>query len=127
MLLIAIFAAIPGVALVIGALQKRFQRLRSIARGLLVSYITILLILGLGTRIVSLLLSSTMVVALLTADRPGFLEALAGGDVTSVTPFVYLLFLLWLAVYGAGSMSLDRMLKNSTFFGNIHPLVRHLT
>jgi len=87
----------------------------------------ILLIIGLGTRLVSLLLASTMVVALLTADRQSFLDALAGGDVTGVTPFVFLLFLLWLAVYGPGALSVDRTLKNATFLGNIHPLVRHLT
>jgi uncharacterized membrane protein YphA (DoxX/SURF4 family) len=52
------------------------------------------LLLGLGTRIVAALLSSTMVVALLTADKPAFVAALAGtgdGGLTDVTPFVYLL------------------------------------
>jgi putative oxidoreductase len=67
----------------------------------------ILLMLGLGTRIVALLLSSTMVVALLTADRQSFLEGLGGGDVTGVTPAVFLLFLLWLMLYGPGNVSLD--------------------
>lgn len=75
----------------------------------------ILLILGLGTRITSLLLSSTMVVALLTADRQSFLEGLSNGDVTSVTPFVYLLFLLWLAFYGPGSLSLDEIVTRRFF------------
>jgi len=67
----------------------------------------ILLTLGLGTRVVALLLSSTMMVALLTADRQSFLEGLAGGDVTGVTPAVFLLFLVWLVLYGPGSVSLD--------------------
>jgi putative oxidoreductase len=72
-----------------------------------------LLIAGLLTRVVALLLSSTMVVALLTADRALFLEALAGSGeagLTDVTPFVYLLLLLWLVVYGPGRLSLDRLL-----------------
>jgi hypothetical protein len=44
---IVIFLAL-GVLLVAGASQKRFRRLRSIAGGLLISYFTILLILGIG-------------------------------------------------------------------------------
>jgi putative oxidoreductase len=72
-----------------------------------------LLVVGLLTRIVALLLGSTMVVALLTADRALFLEALSGaGDagLTDVTPFVYLLLLLGLAVYGPGLVSVDHLL-----------------
>lgn len=72
-----------------------------------------LLMVGLLTRVVALLLSSTMVVALLTADRALFLEALRGsGDagLTDVTPFVYLLLLLWLVAFGPGPVSVDRLL-----------------
>ena len=73
----------------------------------------LLLIVGLLTRLTALLLSSTMVVALLTADRALFIQALAGAEeagLTDVTPFVYLLFLLWLVVFGAGALSLDGLL-----------------
>jgi putative oxidoreductase len=72
-----------------------------------------LLVVGLLTRVVALLLSSTMVVALLTADRSLFVEALRGSGeagLTDVTPFVYLLLLLWLAVFGPGPLSLDHLL-----------------
>jgi putative oxidoreductase len=72
-----------------------------------------LLIAGLLTRLVALLLSSTMVVALLTADRELFGQALRGiGDagLTDVTPFVFLMLLLWLVVFGPGAASLDRLL-----------------
>src|SRR5690348_13098104 len=50
------------------------------------------LVLGLGTRIFAALLSSTMVVALLTADREGLIEAFSGGEksLTDITPFVFL-------------------------------------
>ncbi len=68
----------------------------------------LLLIAGLGTRVISLLLGSTMVVALLTADKESFLGAL-GSDLTEVTPVVYLLFLCWLGLYGAGRLSLDTL------------------
>jgi putative oxidoreductase len=72
----------------------------------------ILLILGLATRIVSMFLASTMVVALLTADRQSFLTALSGsGDIglTDVAPVVLLLFLLWLVLTGPGVVSLDAL------------------
>jgi putative oxidoreductase len=73
----------------------------------------LLLIVGLLTRLTALLLSSTMVVALLTADRALFVQALAGSGeagLTDVTPFVYLMFLLWLVIFGPGALSLDALL-----------------
>lgn len=73
-----------------------------------------LLIVGLLTRLVAVGLGSTMVVALMTADRPAFLEALAGtGEtgLTDVVPVVYGLFLLWLIVFGPGLLSLDALLR----------------
>ena len=67
------------------------------------------LVLGLGTRIFAALLSSTMVVALLTADRGTFVSKFPA-ELTDVTPVVFLLFLIWLVLYGAGPLSLDRLL-----------------
>jgi putative oxidoreductase len=67
------------------------------------------LIAGLGTRVVSFLLSSTMVVALLTADRESFVNSL-GSDLTSVAPVPMLLFLIWLLLYGPGKISLDHLI-----------------
>ncbi|HEV8112644.1 MAG TPA: DoxX family protein [Planctomycetota bacterium] len=76
------------------------------------------LILGFGTRIFSLLLSATMVVALMTADREAFLGAFAlspetGKGFTDVVPVVFLLFLLWLAAWGAGPISADHLLPRA--------------
>jgi putative oxidoreductase len=71
-----------------------------------------LLMAGLLTRVVACGLASTMVVALLTADRETFLGALRGtGDtvLADVTPVAYLLFLAWLIVYGSGRVSLDAL------------------
>jgi putative oxidoreductase len=68
------------------------------------------LIVGLLTRLFAAGLLSTMVVALATADKQSFLEALRGsGDsgLTDVVPFVYLIFLLWLVIAGPGKLSLD--------------------
>jgi putative oxidoreductase len=73
----------------------------------------IALVLGLGTRLFAGLLGSTMIVALLTADKEGFLDALfLRGDsgLTDVAPVVYGLFLLWLIVHGPGRLSLDALL-----------------
>src|SRR5262245_39154511 len=72
-----------------------------------------LLIVGLLTRVVAGLLGSTMVVALMTADKEAFSNAFAGiGDagLTDVTPFVYGIFLLWLLLAGPGLLSLDTLL-----------------
>jgi putative oxidoreductase len=73
-----------------------------------------LLIVGLGTRVVAALLGSTMVVALMTADQEAFLNALRGvGDdgLTDVVPVVYGLFLLWLLLFGPGLASLDALVR----------------
>ncbi len=73
-----------------------------------------LLIAGLLTRVVALLLGSTMVVALMTADRADFKAALFNtGEkgLTDVVPVVYLLFLLWPLIAGPGAVSLDALLK----------------
>jgi len=68
------------------------------------------LVLGLGTRIFAFLLSGSMVVALLTADRETFVGKLPA-DVTDVTSFTYLLFLIWLVLYGPGPISLDYLIS----------------
>jgi putative oxidoreductase len=73
----------------------------------------LLLVAGLATRVVAFSLSTTMVVALLTADRESFLSALRGsGDagLTDVASFVFLLFLVWLVLSGPGVVSLDALL-----------------
>jgi putative oxidoreductase len=67
------------------------------------------LILGLGTRIFAGLLSCSMIVALMTADKADFVSKFWSA-ITDVTPFVYLLFLSWLVVYGPGPVSLDALI-----------------
>jgi len=68
----------------------------------------ICLIVGLGTRIFAALLSSTMIVALLTADKDSLISKVPA-DLTDLSPVVLLLLLIWLVLYGAGSVSLDRL------------------
>jgi putative oxidoreductase len=70
------------------------------------------LMLGLGTRVFAALLSSTMVVALMTADKMSFVSALEGTSdqgLTGVVPVVFLMFLLWLVGSGPGPVSVDRI------------------
>ncbi len=71
----------------------------------------LLLLVGAFTRLISALLASTMVVALLTADRMDLVAAWTTGDTvpTDVTSFAYLVLLGWLVFYGAGALSLDRL------------------
>jgi len=75
-----------------------------------------LLIVGLATRLIALLLSSTMVVALMTADKADFVGAFTGAGekgLTDVTAFVYLLFLVWLVLHGPGWLSLDALVRRA--------------
>jgi putative oxidoreductase len=84
----------------------------------------IALILGLGTRLVAAGLASTMIVALATADKESFMDALwLAGDqgLTDIVPFVYLLFLTWLVVVGPGALSVDALVARSLRVGRPEP------
>ncbi|HEX6813609.1 MAG TPA: DoxX family protein [Planctomycetota bacterium] len=75
-----------------------------------------MLCLGLGTRVCAMLLSCTMVVAALTADRARLFGAFAadgGYGPIEVVPLLFLLFLLWLVADGGGLVSLDRLLARA--------------
>ena len=74
----------------------------------------IMLIFGLFTRFFAAGLTTTMIVALLTADKADLIAAWSGASElapTDVTAFTFLLFLLWLVFYGAGKLSLDALLR----------------
>jgi putative oxidoreductase len=74
----------------------------------------LLLVVGLFTRVVAALLSSTMVVALLTAHREevlGVLKRLEDAPgVMDIAPLPFLIALVWLIGFGPGPISLDRLL-----------------
>ena len=67
----------------------------------------LLVLVGLGTRLVSLPLAFTMVIAILTAKRPNIdgLTTLVGFEEWS-----YLVMFLWIALAGAGPLSLDALI-----------------
>lgn len=70
----------------------------------------ILLFLGLGTRVISIPLIFTMIVAIFTVHiGNGF----AAGDNGFEIPLYYLLMLFVLLTYGAGKYSLDYLIKKS--------------
>ena len=66
----------------------------------------LLVLLGLGTRLASLPLAFTMVIAIVTAKRASIdsITALVGFEEWS-----YLVFFIWIAVAGAGPLSLDAL------------------
>jgi len=87
----------------------------------------ICLVLGLLTRLMGAGLAGTMVVALLTADKETFLNAwLPTGDVgpLDVAPWVFLLLLTWLVLYGPGRLSLDALLGKWLRLGSEAPASR---
>jgi putative oxidoreductase len=68
-----------------------------------------LMLIGLFTRVASLPLIATMLVAILTAKK-GDIQELS--DLFATAEFLYIALLLWLGAYGAGPISLDRMFAN---------------
>jgi putative oxidoreductase len=63
-----------------------------------------LVLLGVGSRVASLLLASTMVVALATAKRA---DVMGATDLFGLVEWTYLVLLGWLALSGPGSLSVD--------------------
>jgi putative oxidoreductase len=102
-----------GVTAFFSSLGIPFPALNAAFVSRLEFYGGLLLIVGLLTRLAALGLASTMVVALMTADRESFLGALRGtsdAGLTDVVPVVFLLFLVWLVLHGPGVVSLDAAL-----------------
>ena len=74
------------------------------------------LVFGLATRIFAALLSCSMIVALITSDGQEWLQKFPA-DITDVTSFTYLLFLIWLVLYGPGPVSIDKLLSKWLHIG----------
>ena len=71
----------------------------------------LLLIAGLGTRIVSALLIGVMTVAILTAKLP---ELHGVVDLANTIELTYLVMFVWLVVAGAGAASLDHLIARKS-------------
>lgn len=71
----------------------------------------ILLILGLGSRLIALLLTCNMLVAYVTADREALLSILSDpGKFYAADPFTFLFASVLILIFGAGALSLDYLL-----------------
>jgi len=66
-----------------------------------------LLLAGLFTRVATLPLIATMIVAILTAKKADIHEL---SDLFGMGEYLYIALLLWLGAYGAGPISLDAVL-----------------
>lgn len=79
-----------------------------------------LLILGLGSRIISIPLAFTMVVAYLTAHKDSlqFVFAADNGEFLSQAPATYLLAMLIIATCGPGLFSIDALISKKFSGGN---------
>jgi putative oxidoreductase len=71
----------------------------------------VLLILGLGTRIVSALLIGVMAVALYTTKWGDVHEFADLNDFIGAVEFIYLIVFVWLGLAGAGAVSLDHVVR----------------
>jgi putative oxidoreductase len=75
----------------------------------------LLLLLGLGSRLVSVPLIFTMVVAYLTADREALNAIFSDTDkFTSAAPFLFLLTCLIVLAFGPGKLSVDALAFKKT-------------
>ena len=68
----------------------------------------ILLVLGLGSRLIGLMLTVNMLVAYITADREALLSVISDPDkFTAATPYTFLFASLIVLIFGAGKLSID--------------------
>lgn len=72
-----------------------------------------LLLVGLGSRLVSVPLAGTMAVAYLTADREALVAIFSDTDkFVSAAPFQFLLTVVIVLAFGPGKLSLDHLLAS---------------
>lgn len=73
----------------------------------------VLLALGLGTRLIALLLTANMTVAYITGDRAALLSIFSDPDkFSAAAPFTYLMASLIVLTFGPGRFSLDWLIEH---------------
>jgi putative oxidoreductase len=71
----------------------------------------ILLALGLGSRLISLLLTGNMLMAFITADREALFSVLSDPDkFYGASPYTYLFAVVLVLIFGPGKFSVDALL-----------------
>ena len=72
----------------------------------------VLLALGLGSRLIALLLTGNMIVAYIAGDRAALLSIFSDPDkFTAAAPFTYLMASLVVLIFGPGKFALDPLLE----------------
>lgn len=72
----------------------------------------VLLALGLGTRLIALLLTGNMTVAYITGDREALMSIFSDPDkFIAAAPFSYLLASLIILIFGPGKIALDYLIE----------------
>ncbi len=76
----------------------------------------VLLALGLGSRLIALLLTANMTVAYIAGDREALLSIFSNPDkFSAAAPFTYLMASLIVLIFGPGQFSLDRLIEHLWF------------
>jgi putative oxidoreductase len=71
------------------------------------------LVLGLGSRLIGLVLSVNMLMAYITADREALMSVFSDpGKFYNADPFTFLMASLLVFIFGAGFFSLDRIAQS---------------
>jgi putative oxidoreductase len=80
----------------------------------------ILLALGLGSRLIALLLTCNMTVAYITGDREALLSIFSDPDkFSAAAPFTYLMASLLILIFGPGRFSLDYLIARHGQQGSV--------
>jgi len=81
----------------------------------------ILLVLGLGSRVISLVIFINMTVAYWTADREAFTSIFTSPDkFYAAAPYTFWFGALLILVFGAGYFSLDKLIASYSRFRKTH-------
>ena len=96
-------------------LHLPMPKLNAIVAGSTECFGGLLLLVGLGSRLVSLPLMFTMIIAYVTADNEALHAIFSDPDkFTGATPFLFLLAVVIIFLFGPGKLSLDALLFRKT-------------
>jgi putative oxidoreductase len=110
---------IAGVTEFFGSLSLPAPHFTAIAISNLELFGGVLLAVGLGSRIIGLVLSVNMMMAYVTADREALMSVFSDpGKFYNADPFTFLMASLLVFIFGAGSLSIDYLLQRKALLAN---------